>query len=71
MALVLAVYASCLHLCKLCKTRFRLMVSLFRIGLVTYRVSATGFKERYFIPLSWTLLGAKILGLILCEIPQI
>ncbi len=34
-AFALAVYASCRHLCLLCKTRFRLMANLCRSGLVT------------------------------------
>ena len=34
------------------------MVSLYRVGVVTYWKSVIGFKERYFIPLSWALLGA-------------
>ncbi|MFH1160660.1 MAG: hypothetical protein V1733_06915, partial [bacterium] len=44
------------HYCELCKTHFRLMVSLYRVGLFTYWVSTIGFKEHFYPPimgLSW------------------
>jgi hypothetical protein len=59
-AFVITVYASCRHLCLLCKTRFRLMVYLCRSGLVTCWVSSKGFNEQ-IIPLSRVAHGAKCL----------
>jgi len=63
-AFALAVYTSCHHLWWLCKTRFRLVANLYRIGLVTYRISTKDFKELFFLVLLFrTYLGATVFGL--------
>ena len=71
-AFVIAVYASCQHLCRLRKTRFRLMANLYRTGLAPCWVSSKGFKEQ-FIPLSRAAHGAMLLFLLLktCSIVNI
>jgi hypothetical protein len=55
-AFVLPVYASCRHLYPLRNTRFRLLVRLYRAGLVTCRFPTKGFKELIYPPftgLAW------------------
>jgi len=49
-AFVITVYASCRHYYLLCKTCFRLMVNLYRTGLLTCWVSTKGFKEQLYPP---------------------
>lgn len=49
-AFVITVYASCRRFCLLCKTRFRLMVNLYRTGLPTCWVSSKGFNEQLYPP---------------------
>ncbi len=55
-AFVLPVYASCRHLYLLRNTRFRLLVRLYRAGLITCGFPTKGFKERIYPPftgLAW------------------